>query len=224
MSEPSELSTEKSSRAAPAPPGIVIPTVSGLCLGFFKVTITGFGGVLAFARREFVLERRWMTPDDFNDLFALCQFLPGPNIVSFAMIYGWRLHGVAGASSALAGLMVPPVILMILAGTLYERYGTLPIFRGGLTGLAAAAAGLLIATAVQMAEPLARRERLMQAVIAGVAFVAIGLLQWSLLLVLLALAPVSVAVAWRSVPAKRPLKPASPEPGRLEPGPLEPTP
>jgi chromate transporter len=191
-----------SSPASELPFDIVTPTVRELCIGFFWVTISGFGGVLAFARRQFVLERRWMSPEQFNDLFALCQFLPGPNIVSFAMIYGWRLHRTAGAAAALAGLLVPPVILMILAGTFYEHYGTLPVFRGGLTGLAAAAAGLLIATAVQMAEPLARRDRLTQAGLAAVAFIAIGILQWSLPLVLLALAPVSVALAWRATPVR----------------------
>ena len=185
--------------ASPAP-GIVTPTVSELFKGFFKVTITGFGGVLAWARREFVLVRHWMTPDEFNDLFALCQFLPGPNIVTFAAVYGWRLHGTAGAAAALSGLLVPPMLLMIAACELYIRYGAQPVFHGGLVGLAAAAAGLLISTAVQMAEPLARKERLVQAAIAGAVFVAVGFLQWSMPLVLLVMAPVSVAWSWRNTP------------------------
>ena len=70
-------SPEASLLTAPPQPGTVVPTLSELFNGFFKVTITGFGGVLAWARREFVTVRRWMTPDEFNDLFALCQFLPG---------------------------------------------------------------------------------------------------------------------------------------------------
>jgi len=148
-----------------------------------------------------------MSPDDFNDLFALCQFLPGPNIVSFAAIYGWRLHGIAGTSSALAGLMIPPVILMIIAGELYARFGTVPVFRGGLTGLAAAAAGLIIATAVQMAEPLARRDRLLQAALAATTFFAIGVMQWPLLAVLIVMAPISIAIAWRATPPSPPLVP-----------------
>lgn len=199
----------------PSPSEIVVPTVRELLIGFFVVTMSGFGGVLAFARRQFVLERRWMSQEDFNDLFALCQFLPGPNIVSFALIYGWRLHRFAGAAAALSGLIVPPVIMMIAAGMAYERFGTLPVFRGGLTGLAAAAAGLLIATAVQMAEPLVRRERWLQAAIASVAFIAIGVLQWSLLAVLAVMAPISIAVAWRMTPRPpqaEPLKPLEPAP------------
>jgi chromate transporter len=181
-------------------PDTVTPDVAELFKGFFKVTVTGFGGVLAWARREFVQVRHWMTPDEFNDLFALCQFLPGPNIVTFAAVYGWRLHGTAGAAAALSGLLVPPMLLMIAAGELYFRYGAQPVFHGGLIGLAAGAAGLLISTAVQMAEPLARKERLVQAAMACVVFVAVGFLQWSMPLVLLVMAPVSIAWSWRNTP------------------------
>jgi chromate transporter len=180
-------------------PLIQPPSVSELFRGFFKVTITGFGGVLAWARREFVQVRRWMTAEEFNDLFAICQFLPGPNIVNFSIIYGWRLHGFAGAAAGFTALMVPPVILMIIAGELYARFGALPEFRGGLTGLAAAAAGLLISNAVQMAEPLWRKREIVPALVAAGALVGVGIMGWPLWWVIFALAPLSIALAWRVV-------------------------
>lgn len=192
------LKEPESPLIAPVTPGVTIPTLGEIFWGFFKVTVTGFGGVLVWARREFVQNRRWFTPDEFNNLFALCQFLPGPNIVTFSIIYSWRLYGPLGVVLALAGLLGPPVTLMIIAGTLYREYGTLPVFSGGLNGLAAAAAGLMIANTVQMSEPLVRRDRLIKALLALVVFLAIGVMQWSLLWVLLVMAPVSIAIAWRS--------------------------
>jgi chromate transporter len=200
MSATPESPSQPSLLDAPSTPGTVTPSVSELFKGFFKVTVTGFGGVLAWARREFVQVRHWMTADEFNDLFALCQFLPGPNIVTFAAVYGWRLHRTAGAAAALSGLLVPPMLLMIAACELYIRYGAQPVFHGGLIGLAAAAAGLLISTAVQMAEPLVRRDRLAQAAVACAVFVAVGILQWSMPLVLLVMAPISIAWSWRNTP------------------------
>jgi chromate transporter len=177
----------------------VDPTVTDLFFGFFKVTITGFGGVLAWARREFVFVRRWMTQDEFNELFALCQFLPGPNIVTFSIVYGARLHGWRGVLAGLSGLMIPPIVLMIVAGTLYSYYGSLPLFSGGLTGLAAAAAGLLISSAVQMAEPMFKRGNIPGIAVAVAAFAGVGFLQLPLLWVLAVLIPVSVALAWRKL-------------------------
>ncbi len=79
---------------------------------------------------------------------------------------------------------------------LYTRYGGLPQARGALTGLAAAAAGLLIATAVSMAEPLPRKG-IGSVLIAGAALIGVGVLQWPLLGVLIVLVPISIARAWR---------------------------
>jgi chromate transporter len=41
-----------------------------------------FGGVLPWAHRMLVVEKRWMTARELNDLLALRRFLPGPNIVN----------------------------------------------------------------------------------------------------------------------------------------------
>jgi len=198
MSDP--VAAPSSLPSAPIEPPLVVPTVGELFAGFLKVTLTGFGGILPWARREFVQVRRWMTQEEFNELFAICQFMPGPNIVSFSIIYGSRMHGSAGIAAAVIGLLGPPTLLMIIAGTLYNHYGEFPVFRGGLTGLAAAAAGLLIASAVQMAEPIVWRRHVSGVLIAIAVFVAVGVLQLPLLWVLLVAIPLSVAVAWRELP------------------------
>jgi chromate transporter len=191
--------SEKADSSSPPPSSsdIVTPTLTELFLGFFKVTVSGFGGVLAWARREMVVNRRWLSPDEFNELFALCQFLPGPNIVNFSIIYGTRLYGFWGAAFALFGLLAPPVALMIVAGMAYSAYGQFPLFRDGLTGLAAAAAGLLVYTAVQMVEPLVRKERALQFLVALATFGSVGVMQWSMLWTLLVMAPISIGLAWR---------------------------
>src|SRR3984893_1259149 len=179
------------------PPAIVVPTTTDLFLGFFKIAISGFGGVLAWARRIIVLERHWMTAEEFNELFALCQFLPGPNIVNFSLIYGSRMRGGGGAGAGGVGSLGAPASPVTGVGSLYSRYGALPQSRGALTGLAAAAAGLLISTAVSMAEPLPRKG-IGNVLIAAVAFIAVGVLQWPLLAVLAVLVPVSIGRAWRT--------------------------
>jgi chromate transporter len=86
---------------------------------------------------------------------------------------------------------------MIVLGMLYTRYGSLPESRGALTGLAAAAAGLLIATSVSMAETLPR-QGLGAVLVAVAALVGVGVLQWPLLAVLVVLVPISVARVWRT--------------------------
>jgi chromate transporter len=74
--------------------------------------------------------------------------------------------------------------------------------RGVLAGLAAGAAGLILSTAVQMAEPLARQRPSSAHLMAIATFIAVGVLRLNLPLVLIVLGPLSVALAWRSLDAK----------------------
>jgi chromate transporter len=88
------------------------------------------------------------------------------------------------------------MVLMIVAGILYRHYGALPALRGMFASLAAAAAGLLVATATQMVRATFK-DRLRPAhLVTLAAFVAAGVLRWPLLLVMAVLLPVSVALAW----------------------------
>jgi chromate transporter len=187
--------------AAPA------PSIAELFLVFAAISLSGFGGVLAWARRIMVERRRWFTAEEFNEAFALCAFLPGGNMVNFAVIFGSRMRGPLGALAAVAGLLGPPMILIIAMGALYAQYGDLPALRRMLTGVAAAAAGLMVATVAKMVRPLFRVPSKNPAVIAPLialsTFVAIGLLHWPLPLVLLVIVPVSIGAAFRNVETRR---------------------
>lgn len=171
---------------------------SALFLGFFQAGIYGFGGVLATARHMLVDERRWLTQAEFNELFSLCQSLPGANVTNLTAAFGMRHRGVSGAAVALAGLLAAPMaIVMGLAG-LYARYGTLPPVRHALAGLAAAAAGLVLGAAGKIAAPVFKAWRNV-AVTVLVLLMAL-VLHVSLPLTMFLLLPLSLCLAWREVP------------------------
>jgi chromate transporter len=174
------------------------PGPRALFAGFFSVGMLGFGGVLPLARRMIVEQRRWLTLAEFTDLLALCQFLPGPNIVNFAIALGARFAGLEGAAAALAGLLAAPVAAVIGLGVLYSRYGALPVVAHAFAGLAAAAAGLVLATALTIATPLRTRPKSL--LVAAAAFAALALLRLPLLPVLLVLLPAGVLLAPRTRP------------------------
>jgi chromate transporter len=178
--------------AIPAKP----PSLIELFFAFATVSVVGFGGVLPWARRMIVEQRRWMSAEEFNQAFSLSQFLPGPNVVNFSVVFGSRFGGAAGAAVALIGLLGPPVVIIIILGALYSMFGDLAALGRALTGISAAAVGLLAAMVAKMAMPLFRRGLHWAPLIAGFAFVAVGPLHWPLPWVLLALAPVSIALAW----------------------------
>lgn len=171
------------------------PTLAELFVAFATISLSGFGGVLAWSRRMVVEERKWLTAEQFNETYALCSFLPGGNILNFSVVFGARFGGVSGAIAAMAGLMGPPLTLVLIIAGIYAHYGDLPALRRALTGVAAAAAGLMVATLVKMARPLFHNRAVTGPLIALATFVAIGILQWPLPLVLAVIVPVSIVAA-----------------------------
>jgi chromate transporter len=178
------------------PPAAFRPSLSELFRAFVLVSISGFGGALPWARRTIVEQKRWMTTEEFNETFALSQFLPGPNVINFSVVFGSRFGGTAGAAVALAGLLGPPLMIVTVLAILYERFGGLETLSRILAGIIAAAVGLLISVVAKMAAPMFLKRWNSAPVIAILAFTGVALMQWPLPYVFLGLAPVSVAFAW----------------------------
>src|SRR5438270_11928657 len=102
----------------PAPGPFSQPTLPELFLAFAKMSLAGFGGVLVWARRGIVDQHRWMTAEQFNETFALCHFLPGPNFVNLSVVFGSRFRGPPGGVAAFAGLLAPTVVIVTASAAL----------------------------------------------------------------------------------------------------------
>jgi chromate transporter len=177
--------------------GAPMPGLADLFVGFFTVGICGFGGVMPWARRITVDSRHWLSEDEFVDALAMCQFVPGPNIVNFSVGLGSRFHGVAGAVTSVVGLLVAPMVIVICLSLMIERVADHPAVVGALHGMAAVAAALVIAMAVKVATPLTRRRDWLGIGLAVLAFVAVAIFHVPLVPTLLILAPIAVVLHWR---------------------------
>jgi chromate transporter len=184
--------------AAADPPGALrAPSLLQLFFGFTGVAVLAFGGVLPWAHYVLVERRRWLTNEDFTDTLALCQIVPGPNIVNMSIVIGARFQGGLGSLAAVLGLLTVPIAVVLVLAGLYGRYGGLAAVQGALAQVAAAAAGLIVAMAIKLARPLLHKRALAVAPLMAATFVAIGILRWPLWPVIAVLAPVSIAVGWR---------------------------
>ncbi|WP_218043372.1 chromate transporter [Oryzomonas rubra] len=170
-------------------------THSELFWGFNQIALSGFGGVMAWARRAIVEKRGWLSSEEFTTLFGLCQFMPGPNIVNLSVCIGARFQGASGAVVSLLGLLCGPFVIIIALGALYGRFGELPAIQAMLRGIAAVAAGLILAMGVRMAADLLKRPFLM--IFSVAILVAVVFLHWPLVMVMFGLAPISMWVAAR---------------------------
>ena len=166
-----------------------------LFIGFLSVGLSGFGGVLPWARRMLVQERKWLSEREFVEILSLCQLLPGPNIVNVAVTVGNRFQGGLGALVAVLGLMLAPMVIVLALVAFYGRYVEQPIVHGLIRGISAAAAGLVVAMAVKIAAPYRHSGRALA--LMALTFVAVALLRLPLWWTMVTLAPISVALAWR---------------------------
>ncbi len=174
------------------------PGARALFLAFLGVGLSGFGGVLPFARRMLVERRGWMSELDFTETLALCQSLPGPNIVNLSVVVGSRSAGALGAMAALGGLTLAPVAIVLGLATLYDRYGAVGRAPDLLLGLGAAAAGLVAATVAKIARPVVISRPWTALPIVALVFVGVGWLRFPLPAVLAVAAPISLALVWRT--------------------------
>jgi chromate transporter len=163
-------------------------SLTELFTGFLAIGARSFGGVMPWAYRTMVEERRWLTHADFAETIGLCQFLPGPNIGNASIVLGKRWFGVMGSVVAFLGLMMLPFIWVMALGVLYLEWASDPTVRAIVTGVGATGAGLYMGTALKLGRAISRRPAAL--VLVAACFFAVGVGRFSMLLVL----PISAAI------------------------------
>ena len=177
----------------------------GSCAELFRVfnrlALRGFGGVLPVAHRALVEEERWLSAQQLDELLALSQVLPGPNVINMALIFGDRHHGRRGALAAAAGLLALPLLIVLALALAYRQYAAQPAVAGALRGMGAVAAGLVVSTAVKLAPTLKKNPLgpAMGALLAGLTLAGVGFLHWPMVWVVLGLGSTGMALAWRAL-------------------------
>jgi chromate transporter len=120
--------------------------------------------------------------------------MPGPNIVNISIVIGSRFAGIPGALAAFGGLMLAPLVIVLILAEVYRHFGNIEVVQHMLSGVSAAAAGLVLAMGMRLAQNLERRVWMIG--LAVLTFVAVAWLRLPLLAVLGVLAPLGVALGW----------------------------
>jgi chromate transporter len=143
------------------------------------------GGVVAYLREYLVRDEHWLDDEQFLDALEVSETLPGLNSVNMSVIAGDRLRGTAGAAVAVAGLMLPGMVVIMTLGVLWSEQRHNPFITKFLIGIAAAAVGLLTSVTLQLGRKQFMRPvdaALIFATFAEVSLMHVSLL-WALLTV-----------------------------------------
>ncbi|MGC8120376.1 chromate efflux transporter [Marinobacter sp. VGCF2001] len=132
------------------------PRIREIFLAFLALGLTSFGGPaahLGYFRNEFVARRGWLSEQDYADLVALCQFLPGPASSQTGFAIGLLRGGGWGAAAAWTAFTLPSAIILVafaLSANLLEG----PLSQGILHGLKIAAVAVVAHAVLGMARNL----------------------------------------------------------------------
>ena len=172
-----------------------------LFLSFTSLALQGFGGVLAVAQREVVERKRWMTPAQFLEDWAVAQILPGPNVVNFCLMLGSRHFGLMGALAALAGMFVAPTAVLIVIALFFSGVSDQAWAQGALRGMGAVAAGMFAATGIKLISALKLNPMGWTActLVMVSTFIGISLFRWPLIWVLLGIGSLACGWAYRQL-------------------------
>lgn len=121
-----------------------------LFVSFTWLALQGFGGVLAIVQREMVEKKKWLTPEQFLEDWAVAQVMPGPNVINLGLMIGDRYFGLRGALAAVAGMLTIPLVVILALAVLYAHYAGNPQVAAALRGMGAVSGGLIAATGIKL--------------------------------------------------------------------------
>lgn len=148
------------------------------------------GGVVAYLREYLVRGEGWLNDDDFLDALEVSQTLPGLNSVNLSVVVGDRLRGVLGAAVAVAGILLPGMLIVMTLGVLWEQQRQNVMVKSFLIGVAVAAVGLLATVTVQLGHR--QFTHWLDLILLMGTFIAVSVFHISLLIVLITIGPLAV--------------------------------
>ena len=155
-------------------------SLTELFVAFTLLALQGFGGVLAASQRMLCESKRWLSQEEFVELLATSHVLPGPNVCNLALLVGDRFFGWRGAFTALAGMFMVPLAIVLGLTVVYAHYALQPAVAGALRGMGSVTAGLFIGTGLSLMKTL--KNNAMRgpvcALVGAATFVAVALFHW----------------------------------------------
>lgn len=125
-----------------------------LFLVFLKLGAFTFGGgaaMMPFLEDE-VVERGWLTVEQFIDFVAISESTPGPFAVNIATYVGVIKGGFFGSVCATFGLVLPSFVIILLIAKFYNKFKSSRLVTGAMSGLKPVSIGLIAAAVVSIGQ------------------------------------------------------------------------
>ena len=122
-------------------------------LEFAKFVCFTFGGgwsIIAQMQQLYVEKRKEITSQELLDLTSVAKSLPGTMIANVAMLYGYRVGGLAGGFAAVFGMILPPFAVILVISFFYAAFRANPWVNAAMEGMQAAVVPIIFGAAVNL--------------------------------------------------------------------------
>lgn len=120
---------------------------------FFKIGAFTLGGgyaMLSMVEKAVVDKKQWIPADEFWDMIAVIQSLPGVFAVNTALYVGHKINGTKGAFAAMLGAIIPSITIILLLATVFREYRDLPMVERIFKGIRPCVVALILAPSLRM--------------------------------------------------------------------------
>jgi chromate transporter len=125
-----------------------------------SVGLQSFGGGASttfLIQRAFIEKHKWLSMEEFTQLWNLCILTPGINLIALTVLIGRKLGGAWGIAISLAGLLLPSAVITCLLAAGFKTVENLPAVQAILRGVVPATGGIMLLVGLNFALPLIRR-------------------------------------------------------------------
>ncbi|SET29545.1 chromate transporter [Natronincola peptidivorans] len=145
---------------------------------FFRVGAFTFGGgyaMIPIIQKEIVESHQLIDEQDFLDIIAVSQSLPGPVAVNTAVFVGYKLKGIFGAIAGLLGTVLPSLLVILLLAVFYNNIKDITAIQLFFQGVRPAIVALILMSALKLSKSISKTSFNISIIL--FAFIAVALLK-----------------------------------------------
>lgn len=162
-----------------------------LFLSTLYISSFTFGGgfvIVTFMKKNFVDQFHWIDEQEMLDLTALAQSSPGAIAVNAAILVGWRVAGLAGMAVAVAGTILPPMVILSVISLFYAAFAANRYVALFLKGMQSGVAAVILDVVWGLGGRVVREGSPLHLLVMAAAFVAAFFLDVNVIFIILAAA------------------------------------
>lgn len=169
-----------------------------LFLATFTISMTANSGyaILSVMKDDFVNKRKWFTEDEMADFIAIVQSAPGAMAVNASMVVGYQSAGFLGSLAAVAGCILPPLVVMILVTAFYQVIVANEFVYLFMRGMQLGVVGMLLDVIIGLFANVTRGRGAYPLIIMVLAFLYVRFSGWSILYLAIACALAGIVKAF----------------------------